>query len=176
MRPGPERRAEGAADERTDHLYVLGRKAEDGRDLGLLVDDELALAPQRQPIAVPGRDGRVRLHRIVILARDVVDLIDLHRRVRQSAVGVAARGVGRQPRIRLLSASGTTAWAFGSARIDDRPLGRVGDAQRRGGALGLVERVGDDDRDRLAVEADVVVLQHMQPLADGRIDVALVGA
>ena len=49
-----------------------------------------------------------------------------------------------------------------------RPLGFIGDAQRGGGALGMVERVGDDDRDRLAVETHAVVLQHMQPLADRR--------
>ena len=40
----------------------------------------------------------------------------------------------------------------------------------------MVERIGDDDRDGLAVEAHLVVLQHVQPLADGGIDQALVRA
>ena len=47
MRPGPQACAEGTADERADHLHVLGGNAEDCRDLRLLIDDELALAPQR---------------------------------------------------------------------------------------------------------------------------------
>ena len=126
----------------------------------------LALAPQRQPVAVPGRDGRVRLHRIVVLARDVVGRVDLHGRARQSAIGVAA------PLVRVRCASGfrNDGLCLRVGRIDDRPLGRIGDAQRRGGALGMVERVGDDDRNGLAVEADLIVLQHVQPLADGRVD------
>ena len=48
-------------------------------------------------------------------------------------------------------------------------------AQRGGGALGLIERIGDDDRDGLAVEAHLIVLQHVQPLADCRVDRTLVG-
>jgi hypothetical protein len=32
-------------------------------------------------------------------------------------------------------------------RIDDRPLGRIGDMQLRGRAFGIVERLGGDDRD-----------------------------
>ena len=46
--------------------------------------------------------------------------------------------------------------------------------QLRGRAFGIVERLGDDDRDRLAVEAHFIVLQHVQPLADRGVDRALV--
>ena len=38
----------------------------------------------------------------------------------------------------------------------------------------LFERLGDHDRDRLAVEAHPIVLEHVQALADGRVDHALV--
>ena len=46
--------------------------------------------------------------------------------------------------------------------------------QLRGRAFGIVERLGGDDRDGLAVEAHFIVLQHVQPLANCRIDRALV--
>ena len=40
--------------------------------------------------------------------------------------------------------------------------------------LGLVQGLGDHDRDRLAEKPDLVVLQDVQPLAGGWIDEALV--
>lgn len=58
--------------------------------------------------------------------------------------------------------------------IDERLPSLVGDAQRRDGALRLVERFSDDKRDGLAEEAHLVVLQDMQPLAGRRIDARLV--
>ncbi len=69
MRPRPQRRAEGAADERVDDPHLLRIDAEAARDLVPLVADPLRLAPQRQPVALPLRHGRVRLHRVVLLAR-----------------------------------------------------------------------------------------------------------
>ena len=77
MRPGAQARAEGAADEGRDDADVLGRNAEHGGDLVGRVVHPLRLVPQRQPVAVPGRDRRVHLDRIVVLARDHVGLVDL---------------------------------------------------------------------------------------------------
>ena len=93
MRPCPQARAEGAADEGTDDLDVLGGQAEDRSDLGLLIHEKLALAPQRQPIAVPGSDRRVRLHRIVVFTGDVIDFVDLDGRLRHGGIGIAPRSV-----------------------------------------------------------------------------------
>ena len=45
VRPGAERRAEGAADERVDDPHVLQRNAEAAGDLVPLVADPLRLAP-----------------------------------------------------------------------------------------------------------------------------------
>ncbi len=60
------------------------------------------------------------------------------------------------------------------ARVDDGPLGCIADAQRVGGTLRVVERVGHDDCNGLAVEPDLIVLEDMEPLADLRIDEGLV--
>ena len=42
--------------------------------------------------------------------------------------------------------------------------------------LRIVQRLGDHDGDRLTVKVHLVVLQHVQALADGRIDRPLVRA
>ena len=89
MRPDPQRRAEGAADEGRDDADVLRRNAEYGRNLVRRVVHPLGLVPQGQPVAVPGRDRRVHLDRIVVLARDHVDLVDLDLRRRERPFGIA---------------------------------------------------------------------------------------
>ena len=78
MRPGPQRRAERAADEGRDDADVLCRNAEHRGDLVGHVVHPLRLVPEGQAIAVPGRDRRVHLDRVVVLARDHVGLVDLH--------------------------------------------------------------------------------------------------
>src|SRR3981189_3123722 len=74
--PRAQAGAEPTADIRADDEHVVGGHAEDGRDSGRLVDEELALAPECQPSVVPRGDRRVRLHWIVIFASDTIRLID----------------------------------------------------------------------------------------------------
>src|SRR5690606_9041044 len=65
VRPRAQAGAEGAADEGTDNLHILLRQAEDRRDLGLLIGDELALAPKGQAIAIPRGNGGMGLHGVM---------------------------------------------------------------------------------------------------------------
>ncbi len=52
---------------------------------------------------------------------------------------------------------------------------RIGDAECIGGSFRVVDRVGHDDRNWLAVEPDLIVLEDMEPLPNGRINRSLVG-
>ncbi len=90
-----------AADMRSDHPDLLRAKAEQGRQhrshgvhaLGRVVQGELAIGP--------GRDGGVRLHRIVVFHRRRVGLIHRDRRRRQRRLDIALVRVGRIIRVDL---------------------------------------------------------------------------
>src|SRR5438445_11646552 len=89
MRPGAQRRAEGAADKGRDDADVLRRNAEHGGDLVGRVVHPLSLVPKRQTIAIPSRDRGVHLDWIVVLARDHVSLVDLHRGARERSFRIS---------------------------------------------------------------------------------------
>ena len=61
----------------------------------------LRLVPQRQAVAVPRRDRRVHLDRIVVLARDHIGLVDLDLGGRERSFGIAAPRL-RRPALALV--------------------------------------------------------------------------
>jgi hypothetical protein len=75
-----ERGAEGAAHERRHHADVLGRHAQAFCQMLLHAEDLLRLVEDRELIALPERDGRVRLDRVVVVDRNAVLRLDLDRR------------------------------------------------------------------------------------------------
>ena len=113
----------------------------------------------------------MRLHRIVGLAGDVVGGVDLDRRRGKRGIGIAAAAVGLGAS-RALAGLRDDRLGLGIARIDDDSLRRIADPERHSGTFGLIQRLGDDERDRLAEEAHLIVLEHVQPLARRRIDAA----
>ena len=54
-------------------------------------------------------------------------------------------------------------------------FGRVGDAHQRGRVVRLFERIGDHERDRLALMVHPVVLEHVQAFTDVRVGTPLCG-
>ena len=90
MRPRPQLAAETGAEELRDDADILLRQAEHLREDAAIVDDALRRLVERQLRAVPDRRRRMQLDRIVRLGRRDVGLIELDRRRRESAVGVAA--------------------------------------------------------------------------------------
>src|SRR5712675_215769 len=58
-------RAEAAAEERAANMDLFRRKAEEPGDAAASHFQSLARRVDRQRIAVPGRDDRMRLHRVV---------------------------------------------------------------------------------------------------------------
>src|SRR3954452_22282975 len=94
MRPGAQRRAEGATDERRDDVDVLCPDPKYGSDLLGYVSHPLRLVPQGQAIAVPRRDRGVQLDWMVVLARVHVGLVDLDHGRCERAFGIATPGFG----------------------------------------------------------------------------------
>ena len=94
----------------------------------------------------------------MVFPSDVVDGLDLYRRIPQRLVGVTARLVRLDVRPRPGSRLRHDRSGFRIERVDDRLLGSKDDLERDGSALGLVECIRDYHRDGLAVEAHPVVL------------------
>ena len=68
-----------------------------------------------------------------------------------------------------MNRSGAGACGLGRVEVVTRRLGVVGDADQRRGVVGLLLRLGEHHRDRLAVPVDRVVLHHRQVVAAGRL-------
>ncbi|MCY1240509.1 hypothetical protein D9M72_533620 [compost metagenome] len=112
----------------------------------------------------------MRLHRIVVFPRHFIGGVERDRGSCHRFVGVAARPVGRH----APACIGDNALRLRIRRIDEQRPRLIGHAERCGGALGVIERVGNDERNRLAIKAHGIVLQHVQPLAGGGVDAGLV--
>ena len=81
LRPGDQALgAEAAAEERAADMDVLRRDAEQAGDAALRHRQALARRVDRQPVAVPRGDDRMRLHRVVILRRRLVGRLDARAR------------------------------------------------------------------------------------------------
>src|SRR4051812_25129076 len=93
MRPGPQRRAEGAADEGRDDTDALLRYAEDMGDLLAVIVHPLRLVVEGEVLALPMRDRHMRLNRVVVLARMHIGGVHPHRRPGEGAIRIAAAGV-----------------------------------------------------------------------------------
>ena len=141
---------------------VRERRADDVHALGGVVQR------QQRTVGIPDRDGGVRLHRIVVLVRGGVGLVDGDRRACASArLDVAVGGVGVEVGVDLLGRV--------QAGVVGADLGVVVGARRTStrdeiGCLpGDFGGVGDDATDELAAVVHLVVLQ------DGQVAVVGVG-
>ena len=168
MRPGIALAAEAAADKGADRPHLLGLQPEQlgerflgSRDcLGRGVDGE----PLGVAVALPQRDRRMRLHRIVVFDRCRIDSIEPHLCRGKARLGIAATAVGRP-----LAVAEVLRRVGGAERVLHAGL-RLGlavrDLHQLGGVLRPLQRVGDYHRDVLAVVVDQPVLQ--QRLGDHR--------
>ena len=104
--------AEAAADVRREHAHVLRRNLQRDRDVALRPCNHLVRGPQRQLLAFPGGDGRVRLHHGVRLVGRGVRGIQLDGRRREGTGEIAHGRVGAPPNMR----GGFAAVSFARAR------------------------------------------------------------
>ena len=158
LRPGEDRlRAEAAAEEGRADQHVLRRDAEKRREGRARHDQRLVRRVERQPVAVPRGDDRMRLHRVVVLRRRLV----ARRRC-------AWRPRPARPRRRRATTPGGMPIAdrlrheaLADVEADARRLRLVARREQRGAFGRRLQRLGDDERDRLVGVADAVVLQHL---------------
>ena len=94
VRPRRALRTEPAADEARDDAHVLGGQAEHRSELAARADHALRRVVEGEPVALPQRDGGVRLHRVVVLDGRRVHVVDLGRGARERGFGVALVRVG----------------------------------------------------------------------------------
>ena len=161
MRPGSQAAAEGAADERGDDAHLAVRNAEHRGEFPLGAADPLGLVPDDEAVAVPACDGRVRFHRVVVVARGIVGDVQFDRGTSERGVGVAARvGGGFAGR--------------GRVQVGGRLVCVIPHFDQPGGVLRGLEGVGDHDRDGLAEKPDPVVLEDAEPVAFGIVRVRAV--
>ena len=115
---------------------------------------------EREVIPFPHRERCVRLHRIVLLERRGVRVVDAHCRGREPRGHIAAPRPGSLLLARLASVT--------RGRRHDRRFGDVerwrfdivGEADEVCRLRRVLQRIGHDEPDRLAVVVDAIVLQH----------------
>ena len=153
----PQAGAEGAAHIGREHADVIGLLAEHAAQKFVDVLDALRLVIDHEfAVAVPDDRACIELHRIVMLGRNEVVRLVLHGRSCKRSCGVAARLV------RLLYLGGLA--PLGSEIGRKRLLLVIFDPHQRRGEFGGFPVLRYDQRDRLAVELDAVIIER----AEGR--------
>ena len=147
--------------------FVRG-DAEAAGDLVPLIADPLGLAPQCQPLALPVRDGGVRLHRVVLLAGLHVGCIDANRRGSEGGIRIAFFGLGAASFL-----GGSLGSWFSERGIEaDEGLGGgiVGHANQRRRIKSLRLCRCEHQRDGLTAKQNFSILQHAQLFSRDRVD------
>ena len=134
--------AEAAADELRPHADVVLAQAEGRGELVAGGEHPLGRHPGGEPVAVPGGDGRMRLERRLQLRRCLDGELDRHLGSGERRLGVAA-GIVRR-------IGGEALLVEGLLRVDDVSEHLEVEGERRDPGARRLERVGRDDRDRLA--------------------------
>jgi hypothetical protein len=153
--------AEAAADERTDNADGRDRKAENLRQPLARAEYALRGIVDRQHLAVPLGNRRMRFHRIVMFDGRRIDAIDADGRSREGGFGRAADDDARFlmdviRRIRV-----------GVCERRYRSIARIADLDEGGRVRRALEGIGDHDRHRLPIVANERVLQDRK-IAIGR--------
>jgi hypothetical protein len=154
-------RAECATHERRHDPHVLWLQAEHAAHIALNVLHALRFVVDRELAAALDDRGRgIEFHRVVMLDRHVVFALVPHRGHNKRSIGIAARlGRGEQGLYRTrrsLYRSGCVALAIHISEMR-RFVVLYADQRRR--KARYLRRLGDDQRDRLAIELDLVIVK-----------------
>ena len=161
----PQFSAEPAADIRRDDADLLLGDQQRLAHVAHRPSDHLVAGPQRQFVAVPRRDGGVRLHHHVALVGRGIGGVELHRRAGEGAREVTARGLH-------LVALGDRRAVLDRLQLVLALGAGIIDADALGGVARLLERLGDDDRDRLIVMFDLRPGEHRRGMRLGLAELA----
>ena len=138
--------AEAAADEGRDDANAVLRHADLVGEVTPRPANDLLRRPDCEMVAVPPRDGGMRLHHHVTLVRRGVGLVNGHcgrgERVVEIAdpdIGLALMRLGTSPRC---------------GEIEGAFFARIIDPNQRRRSTSLLEGFGDDQRDRLMIMLD----------------------
>ena len=142
----PQLGAEAAADIAADDADISERQPEGPGDRLLRLVEHLVGGEDREPVALPHRDGGMRLHHRVALQRRGVGHVEPYRGGAEGADEIAICGVGRALRLlghfREAGIGGQRVFPGLPVVLHAHPVGR---------RARLLEGLGDHQRDRLAV-------------------------
>ena len=155
--------AEAATDIRGGDVHLLLVDAEDLRERPGVALHALAGVVNDELVAVPAKRDRMRLDRVVIVARRPVGEIDGVGRVDQGGLGIAHQHLDWLPHETV-----GRPWMRSGLLKSTRRRRLVRDVDQRRGVVGLLLCLGQDDRDRLTVPMNGLVLHHGQVGAPGR--------
>ena len=163
-------RAERAAHERRHDAHILGLHAEHAAQIALDILHALRLVIDRQlAVAIVYRRRGVKLHRVVMLDRNVIFAGVAHRRGGERRLGRTARLGRREHRLARI------AWRFHrngglatTMHIRNVRFRLVLHPHQRCRETRDLRRLRDDERDRLAVEHDPVVIERPERRSWGR--------
>jgi len=158
VRPRRALAAEATADEVVDDSHVLRRKIEDeGEPLPDAEDSLRRVVDGESLVALPDGDRGRRLHRVVVLHLRRVRRVERHVRGGERPIDVTAL------RVRLASCAHARRFVRSRelpSEIRERGGGGVASCHAGGGVLRALQRVCDDERDRLPR------IEHLWPLED----------
>ena len=133
--------AEPTADELGDDPHLLGGEPEPGGKLAPRVEHALGRHPRRQPVAVPARDGGVRLERGLDMSWRLALELDDHLCRREGIVRVTPH--------RLARVLGEPLLVEPAVELERRQLLDL-ERERSDAGIGVLERVRGDGGDRRA--------------------------
>ncbi len=154
--------AEAAAEEWTADMDFVRRDAEQSGEPPLRHGKTLARRIDRQRIAIPCGDDRMRLHCVVILRSGLVGRFDALCGCGETGFDIAA-----MRRRRMAGADGGRHEALVRIQPDPRRLGVVARRQQRCAFRRRFQRFRDDHGDRLVGVTDPVALQQIEPEHEG---------
>ena len=156
----PEPRAEATAHEGRHDADTVRLDVEHAAEVALDVLHPLGLVEDRElAVAFEYRRRGVQLHRVVVLDRDEVFALVAHFGRGERCLGVAAR-LRRRERVRAGLRGGCQSGRLvpPAVQVGDVRLLVVVDPHQGGREPGDLRLFGDNQRDRLAVEQDPVVV------------------
>ena len=152
----PELGAEAAADEGADQPHILDRDLQGPGDRVASLIEHLVRGVKGELVALPHGQRGMRLHHRVALQRRGVGHVELHRRRGEGAGEIAHRAVGRSATAvagRAPDPGRCANCIFPGALV-------IAHAHEIGGGPGLLEGLGHDERDRLAVVRHLRAGEH----------------
>ena len=152
----PKLGAKAAADERADQPDVLDRNVEGPGDRVATLIQHLVRGVKDEVVVLPHGQRGVGLHHGVALQWRSVSHVELHRSRGEGAGEITHRAIGRRPELRVRHARLIQT----AAQTEFSRRAVIAHAHEVGSRSGLLESLGDYERDRQAIVQHLRACEH----------------